>query len=88
MLEAPVLSARHVGTMFISSAGAPTATEPSAHCHQAQRVRVLIAAPLPECIPCPLTHPRVIAHLSESIMGWALRPQHLCFIFTHHTHHT
>eukprot|EP00900_Chrysochromulina_parva_P026555 jgi/Chrpa1/8533/Chrysochromulina_OHIO_Genome00011180-RA len=47
MLEAPALSARHVGTMFISSAGAPTATEPSAHCHQAQRVRVLIAAPLP-----------------------------------------
>ena len=30
MLEAPALSARRVGTMLISSAGAPTATESSA----------------------------------------------------------
>ena len=48
MLEAPALSARRGGAMLIPSA--------RAHCHRAQRGRVLIAAPLPGCTPA-CAHP-------------------------------
>ena len=64
-----------------------------AHCHRAQRVRVLIAAPPPGCIPLPaLTHAcSTTSARACFIMAWALSPAplpHLHLQCTHHTHVT
>ncbi len=80
MLEAPALSARRVGTMLIPSAGAPTATEPSACACSSPRLS--LGVPLPALTrACSTTSARAQLHHSAS-------PAPLLHLHLHHTHHT
>ena len=83
MLEAPALSARRVGTMLIPSAGAPTATEPSA--------RACFSPLLPLWVYSLHSHAfsttSARALLHHGLCSASLAPLiHLHLHTTHHTH--
>jgi hypothetical protein len=85
MLEAPALSARRVGTMLISSAGAPTAAEPSACACSSPRLPLTVYSLPALTHACSTTSARAELHY-----GLGSASQRFCytFIYTAHTTHT